>query len=250
MDEREWEDRLRGGIGGRRLGRLRYKTAVATAIDLIEVGTEMSNATSDISAADATDAVGYLLRMAGELTRAAATMLSKGEHYAGCALLRQITEIEYLTWAIKEKHRNAISWLRSTHEERKKAFTPAQLRKTSKGRFLDKDYQDHCEQGGHPTVRGIFLLGGKNTALGQLLLVDLLLHSWRTWDQAAAWSRESPRASKVVASYGRRISWRLHDWGTQDPIYKLAIERHPDSEHNQRSSLKVRKRDNGGPGLT
>ena len=72
------------------------------------------------NAGDATDAVGSMLRMAGELLFAAARLLSKGEHYAGCALLRQVTEIEYLTWAIKEKHRSAVDWLKSTHAERMK----------------------------------------------------------------------------------------------------------------------------------
>jgi len=230
MDEHEWARRLRAGIGDRRLWRLRSKTAIATALDLIAVGNEMSGAMADASTGDATDAVGCLLRMGGELLFAAARLLSEGEHYAGCALLRQVTEIEYLTWTIREKHRSAVDWLRSTHAERMKVFAPAQLRKTSKGRFLDKDYQDHCEQGGHPTIRGIPLLGGKNEAVGQLFLVDLLTHSWRTWDQVAAWSREYPRASKAVAVRGDRISWRLHDWGTGDPIYKLMVERYPEEQ--------------------
>ena len=60
----------------------------------------------------------------------------------------------YLTWTFKENYRGPKEWLESTHEQRLKDFSPAQLRRTSKGRFLSKDYQDHCELGGHPVPRG------------------------------------------------------------------------------------------------
>ncbi len=239
MDEREWAERLRAGMGGRHLWRLRYKTAIATALDLIAVGKQMSGTLADERTVDDTYAVGCLLQMAGELLLASAGLLSNGQQYAGAALLRQITEIEYLTWAIKEKDRSAIDWLKSTHAQRRKEFGPAQLRRTSKGRFLDKDYQDHCEQGGHPTIRGIPLLGGKNKGIGQLFLVDLLTHSWRTWDQVAEWAGAFPRASKAVAVRHNKISWRLHDWGKQDPIYKVMVERYPARQGERQTGTKA-----------
>lgn len=129
-----------------------------------------------------------------------------GEHYAGAALLRQVVEIEYLTWTFKEGHRSANKWLQSTHEERLIVFTPGPLRKTSKGRFLNKDYQDHCEQGGHPVSRGSFLLGGKNPGSAQVLLVDLIVHCWRTWDQVVQWSIKVPYASATVLGRGRQVT--------------------------------------------
>ena len=78
MDQREFANRLKAGIGGSKLWRLRRKTAIATAHDLIAVGHNL---------------------------------LSNREIYAGAALLRQVTEIEYLTWAIKENHRSAENGL-------------------------------------------------------------------------------------------------------------------------------------------
>ena len=139
----------------------------------------MAQAAPNGKTLDNVDSMGLLLQMAGKLMFASANLLSEREIYAGAALLRQVIEIEYLTWAIKENYRTAENWLRSTHEERMASFSPVQLRRTSKGRFLDKDYRNHCELGGHPTPRGIVLLGGKEMGMAQGNLVDLLIHCWR-----------------------------------------------------------------------
>jgi hypothetical protein len=201
-----------------------------TGHDFIAVGTAMSVSDDvDDDASNAIQAVGLLLRIAGELAAAAGRMSSEGEHYAGAALVRQLVEIEYLTWTFKEGHRSASSWLRSTHEERRQMFSPAQLRKTSKGRFLAKDYQDHCEQGGHPVPRGEFL-GNSSPGSAQLLLVDLIVHCWRTWDQVASWSGGIPHASAAVLKGGPEISARLNRWGRRDPMYGLMVEQRPEDK--------------------
>jgi len=223
MNEQEWVTRLRAGVGGRKLWQLRRKTATATARDLIAVGQIMADAAPNGKTLDSVDSMGLLLQMAGELMFASANLLSAREIYAGAALLRQVTEIEYLTWAISENHRTAENWLRSSHEERMASFSPVQLRNTSKGRFLDKDYRDHCELGGHPTPRGVVMLGGREIGVAQGNLVDLLTHGWRIWDQVSAWSAAFPRARHM------RISGRLNDWGKRDPIYKAMVGQNPDT---------------------
>ena len=129
MDQREFANRLKAGIGGSKLWRLRRKTAIATARDLIAVGHRIVGDVSSEGALDSADAMGFLLQMAGELMLASANLLSNREIYAGAALLRQVTEIEYLTWAIKENHRSAENWLHSTHKERMSLFAPVQLRR-------------------------------------------------------------------------------------------------------------------------
>lgn len=226
MDASVFQSRLRAGVGGPDLWGLRKETALHTTKALSAVGWAMTSRT-DVTGDDgeAVRAIGALLQMAGELGFAAGRMLSGREHYAGAALVRQIVEIEYLTWTFKEGHESVTAWLTSTHEERMKVFSPKKLRANSKGRFLFKDYQDHCEQGGHPVPRGTSLLGGREVGAAQLMLVDLLLHCWRTWDQVRNWLtvREIgfPRA-------GLEISHRLSEWGKRDPIYALAVELYPD----------------------
>jgi hypothetical protein len=157
-------------------------------------------------------------------------MLSGNEHYAGAALLRQIVEIEYLTWTFKDGHESVTAWVTSTYKERMKAFSPNQLRANSKGRFLFKDYQNHCEQGGHPVPRGIPLLGGGNVGSAQVLLVDLLTHCWRTWDQVHHWIMKLGKAEQIVEfpKVAVEISHRFNEWGKRDPLYALMVELHPD----------------------
>jgi len=231
MDDNELANRLTEGVGGPELWRLRRNTAYATGRNFEAVGELLE------AAADPKDevykqifAVSMLLRMAGELTTASARMLSTGQYYAGAALLRQIVEIEYLTRTFKEKYRDPEKWLDSTFEERMATFTPAQLRRTAQGRFLSKDYCDHCEQGGHPVPKGIVLLGGSNRGAAQVLLVDLITHCWRTLDQVGQWSKDVPAAQPILALAARKMWGPLKQWGDVDPIYALMVEKHPNPD--------------------
>jgi len=237
MDEAVFQSRLKVGIGDSDLWKLRKKTAFLTTQAFSLVGQALrsrTDLTNDDS--EAILAMGTLLQMAGELGFAASRMLSGKEHYAGCALLRQIVEIEYLTWTFKEGHGSVTDWLNSTHEERMRVFSPRQLRSNSKGRFLFKDYQDHCEQGGHPVPRGIPLLGGQEIGMAQVMLVDLLTHCWRTWDQVCQWFIKLDNAHEIgFPSAGAKISYWFNEWGTQDPIYALMIESKPDPATDQQS---------------
>lgn len=227
--EDSWQLRLRASVGDSRLWRLRRQVILKTAREFIAVGKALSRSLdADGGTPQEIYAVGLLMQMAGELAFAAGRLLSGGEHYAGSALVRQIVEIEYLTWTFKEGHRSASKWLQSTHDERMKLFSPRELRKTSKGRFLSRDYQHHCEQGGHPVPLGSFLLGAQSPGSAQMLLVDLIVHCWRTWDQVVQWSTETPQAAAIVFAQGRQISTRLNNWGKQDPMYALMVERHPE----------------------
>ena len=227
-----WQSRLRSSVGDSKLWRLRRRVILKTARDFMAVAKVLLQPIEeDEETKQAVHAVGLLLQMAGELAGAAGRLLSDGEHYAGAALVRQLVEIEYLTWTFKQGHRSTSKWLQSTHDERMKMFSPRELRKTSKGRFLSKDYQDHCEQGGHPVPRGSFLLAGTSPGSAQLLLVDLMCHCWRTWDQIVQWSKDLPVATAAVLDQGSEVSARLNNWRKQDPMYALMVEKHPEADN-------------------
>ena len=194
-------------------------------------------AASDVSRTAGSDyeavlAVGVLTRIAAELVGVSGRLLSGSHHYAGAALLRQIVEVEYLTWAFANNERDAVDWLDSTHQERMSLFTPARLRDLSDGRFNARDYQHHCEQGGHPVPLGAILLGGLNIGSAQVLLVDLLLHCWRIADNLCAWIRTSIVASDAILMPLNSARRSLSNWGERDPLYAWACSMDSPDEAN------------------
>lgn len=212
-------------VGGPDLWSLRSKTAIKVTSLINESGIEMAHAKAEDKFGESLRYWGRVLQMCGELGVAAARMLSSKEHYAGAALLRQIVEIEYLTWTFENGYADINKWLSSTDKERMKTFSPAQLRKNSKGRFLSEDYKNHCEKGGHPVPKGIPLLGGKSIPEAQLLLIDLLLHCWRIRDQAYSWLRKNKYdiPEQIV-----EVGLILSAWGEKDSAYMQACNESPE----------------------
>jgi hypothetical protein len=74
------------------------------------------------------------------------------------------------------------------------------------------------------------MLSDKEHYAGAVLLVDLIVHCWRTWDQLRQWSNTAPTALAIVLSIGRQISPRLNQWGARDPMYALMVERYPEKK--------------------
>ena len=212
-------------IGGPDLWLLRKETAIRVTSLIQEIGVSMYESKVEGDLGKSINHLGAIMQMCGELGIASAKMLSTNEHYAGAALLRQIVEIEYLTWTFENGHADIKEWLNSSDKDRMKIFSPAQLRKNSKGRFLYEDYKNHCEKGGHPVPRGIPLLGGKSIGEAQLFLVDLLLHCWRTWDQVFAWLRKNNCEIPKQAIY---IGSSFNAWGKLDPVYIDMCKKKPD----------------------
>ena len=215
------------------LCRIRKTTIINVANSLEKFGIMLQalgsadEAALDVSLTDGSDheavlAVGVLTRIAAELVGVSGRLLSGAHHYAGAALLRQVVEIEYLTWTFANNERDAVDWLNSTHQERISLFTPARLRNTSDGRFGARDYQNHCEQGGHPVPLGEILLGGRNKESAQVLLVDLLLHCWRVADNLCAWILTLMSKSDAILMPLNSARRSLNKWGERDPLYTWA----------------------------
>ena len=223
---------------------LRKTTIIGVAGRLEEFGIMLhalgraDAAALDVSRTDGSDheavlAVGVLTRIAAELVGVSGRLLTGSHHYAGAALLRQVVEIEYLTWAFANNERDAVEWLHSTHQERMSLFTPARLRDVSDGRFNARDYQNHCEQGGHPVPLAAILLGGLNIGSAQVLLVDLLLHCWRIADNLCAWIRTSTSASDAILMPLYSATRSLSEWRERDPLYEWACSLDSPDEWNR-----------------
>lgn len=168
---------------------------------------------------DETVAVSLLLRIASQLVSAAADLFSDGRVYAAGALLRQLVEIEYLSWAFATKDKEGERWLRSSRAERQSFFTPAKLRNAAGGRFRAKDYGYHCELGGHP-VPGATVLLRDDALVSELLLSDLLTHTGCIWGHVVAWARANSWGPQVVQS-NEEMAMRYARWKEMDPLVAL-----------------------------
>jgi len=92
---------------------------------------------------------------------------------------------------------DASKWLHSTKREREEFFRPARLRSASGGRFRNKDYSYHCEQGGDP-IPGSFLLFGAGAGKNALLLLaDALGHIGHLWNHVAEWAANSSDENRI-----------------------------------------------------
>lgn len=167
---------------------------------------------------DSTAALGMLGQIAGELVAAAYGLTESGQYYAAMSLVRQLVEVEYLAWAFGSDHSEAETWLRSSHEERLRMWQPRHLRDRSGGRFRGKDYQDHCEKGGHPTPEARFLLPDHSVRLpGDAVLVEIVVHGVSCWDYFVAaiveldhaewYAKEVPQRSRVREFHEARSGW-------------------------------------------
>ncbi|SMN01728.1 hypothetical protein SPONN_5 [uncultured Candidatus Thioglobus sp.] len=203
-------------VGGPELWLLRRETALKVTSLINEAGIEMSQAKTEGKLGVSLRYWGSIMQMCGELGIAASRMLSTKEHYAGAALLRQIVEIEYLTWTFENGYADINKWLNSSDKERMRTFSPAQLRENSKGRFLSEDYKNHCEKGGHPVPRGVPLLGGKSILEAQIFLIDLLLHCWRIKDQTYSWLKNN---KCEIPEQIVQMGFIFAEWGKEDPVY-------------------------------
>ena len=147
---------------------------------------------------DATVAISMLLRIASELVSGSAELIHIGQHYAGSALIRQLVEVEYLSWAFETQNEDATRWLCSNRDERREFFTPAKLRAAAKGHFRSVDYGYHCELGGHP-VPGSWVLLRNDDVVAQLMLSDCLGHTGRIWDHVVGWAKIHVNGAPVLA---------------------------------------------------
>lgn len=160
-----------------------------------------------------------LLQIGSQLISGSADLIADGRYYAGSALIRQLVEVEYLSWAFATKDEEAARWLRSSHDERQRFFTPAKLRKAANGQFRGEDYGYHCELGGHP-VPGSWRLLRNAAPIAQLMFSDCLGHSGQIWDHIVDWAKDHTAAGIVIPKVDEMLT-RYMEWKKADPLTVL-----------------------------
>lgn len=165
--------------------------------------------------------LGYVTQAAAEIVQGAVHLLELNHPYPAAALVRQLVEIEYLVWSFSARPESWGQWLRSTGEERKKLWQPRHLREASGDLFDVKEYQSHCEIGGHPTPVGIRALVGDaiDRRVGnELIWWEICQHGTRIWRRVL----EGTEAHDVLTeSMPVDLDAALGDWTEVDALTPL-----------------------------
>ena len=129
-------------------------------------------------------ALAVLVETSGDLGASALSLLRQGHAYSAAVLLRQIIEVEYLTWLFSHDPEAARTWLNAGEGGWWPAFSPSAIRKKAAGQFSEDEYHYHCELGGHPTPNARDLLSGHSRGGDTSWLWDELeCHLQRLWDK-------------------------------------------------------------------
>lgn len=178
---------------------------------------------------DATVGVAVLAQIASQLISGAVGLLEADNLYAAMALVRQLVEVEYLTWAFTEDQEEAASWLRSTKDERVSRWQPRHLYRRSQGRFRGKDYGFHCELAGHPVPDAAKLLPDHSSKLPvSFCWLELAEHGvsvWRyTMDAVAVLGYEEGYAERILrGTAGMSLTAAIARWRATDRAHAEAL---------------------------
>jgi hypothetical protein len=131
--------------------------------------------------------------------------------------VRQPIECGYLLTLMSESREEAASWMRSRHDEIVRRFMPRHLRERAVRNFRPKEYEKHCDLGGHPNPAGRVLLRANadhqlvSTLCHWLDLAQHLSDAWRSF--AAALTLYDPGRSPYS---GEAIDALLAEWRQAD----------------------------------
>jgi hypothetical protein len=141
-------------------------------------------------------AVSIAVQLAGEIASGAVELFGIQNWYAGAALVRQLVELEYLLFLFATDTSEATRWLSSSPADLRKVYSPAAMRRRSKGNFKDSEYWAHCDVGGHPHWKASVLLPERIEAIR-------FPADWMLWlDFAHHLTRVLRRLDELVEAHG------------------------------------------------
>lgn len=124
---------------------------------------------------------GLVGAIGGELVATTAYLAIGRWAYGGASLVRQLVEVEYLSWATTNDSEDAWDWFTSDREARLQRWQPGKIRQRSEGRFPNTDYHDHCEAGGHPVPGPAMQILDNRDIWVEVVLYEAALHGSAIW---------------------------------------------------------------------
>lgn len=124
---------------------------------------------------------GLIGAIGGELTSTISYLALGRWAYGAASLVRQLVEVEYLSWATTNDPADAWEWFTSDRQIRLQRWQPGKIRQRSEGRFPNTDYHDHCEAGGHPVPEPAMKILDNRALWVEVTLYEAALHGSATW---------------------------------------------------------------------
>ncbi len=124
---------------------------------------------------------GLVAAIGGEIAATIAYLATGRWAYGSASLVRQLVEVEYLSWATTNDPDDAWEWFTSDRETRLQRWQPGKIRQRSEGRFPNSDYHDHCEAGGHPVPQPAMQILDNRDAWVEVTLYETAVHGSATW---------------------------------------------------------------------
>jgi len=117
------------------------------------------------------------------LTAGVYQLAAHGNVYPAMALVRQLVEIEFISWRFRQDVTLLPAWLKSTPDERRRDWKPSKIYRDSDNEYRQKDYWQHCEVGGHPTPVGAKVITNTSGSYVPMagLFSECIAHSWDAW---------------------------------------------------------------------
>jgi hypothetical protein len=160
--------------------------------------------------------------MSAEMVRGTIDLYRAESWYAGTTLVRQIVETEYLLTLFGQEPGSASAWLDASAKELRKWWNPAAMRERTGGRFLEREYWDHCERGGHPVPSAEPLLKNAPIAFDRRFCwIDFAVHTKRTFFAMVDCFRAFGLDARLEEEAYIQAAAALREWSDDDPAPDL-----------------------------
>ena len=224
MNEKRARDTIKGLIADRGLNELRMSTCAKVEKALSAAAKYLA-----LSAAlgESRDVKGLALvvDMGAEMVSGAIELYHAEFWYAGTALVRQIVEAEYLLTLFAHEPGSASGWLNASAKDLRKLWNPAAMRERTGGRFLEREYWDHCERGGHPVPSAEPLLRNALNAFDRRFCwIDFTVHAKRVFFALVDCCRTFGLGAHLEEEAYVQAAAALRVWSVDDPAVALLAQ--------------------------
>jgi hypothetical protein len=221
VDEESLRNAIKALIADERLNELRVDTCKKVE-KALSAAAEYLALTSAFGESRGVRGLALVVDMSAEMVRGTIDLYGSESWYAGTALVRQIVETEYLLTLFGQEPDSASAWLDASAKELRKWWNPAAIRERTGGSFLEREYWDHCERGGHPVPSAKPLLKNAPIAFDRRFCwIDFTVHAKRLFFAMKHCFRTFGFSARLGEEVYIQAAAAVSEWSGDDPAPAL-----------------------------